>query len=420
MTLSNYIIRMILSTFVLLALTGCIADDNNEGSSSISQLPLDEGTDEGTDSELTGTVYAAMLIASDFSSSQVAIGSVSDDRSVSSNILAKASSSYTLSSYDTSLYHIGQFFVDTISLFDLTDSYSEDVWTYSTNEEGDSSANAYTLVQNADDNAYLIRYGASTIWQVDPSATEEAEFIKDTIDLSAYTVTEGTPGTVPNMSDAVISGNTLFVSLQRLDGFWAPQQAYLAAIDLSTNEEIDTDPQTDGLKGIPLNGSNTLKIEAHNGSIYVVGRGNFDTDLGGVDKVDATTYEVTHLIDETSFDHLNDAANSTYAHPVDIAVVDDSKLYVLANLEQVYTTASSHIFEVNPTTTDLSEEITFDLLDGSKLSEIAAGPNDRLWVAQDSAEDPGILVFDTDTHTQNGDRIELDMPATRIVFLETE
>lgn len=379
------------------------------------------GSDDRNDIQLTEGSYVALQVDTEsYSSSSVAAGNINGDRTATLGLLASTNTDFTLSAYENFLYYIGRADIDTISKFDSSVSLANDLWTYSTNDPGDSTANTYALIQNADDNAYLIRYGATTIWQVDPTASIEESFVKDTIDLSQYNVTEGVPSSIPRMVDAVIENNTLFVALQRLDGFWAPQQAYLAAIDLSTNEEIDTDPQTDGLKGIPLNGSNTLKIEAHNGSIYVVGRGNFDTDLGGVDKVDATTYEVTSLIDETSFDHLNDAANSTYAHPVDIAVVDDSKLYVLANLEQVYTTLSSHIFEVNPATADLSEEITFDLLDGSKLSEITAGPNNRLWVAQDSAEDPGILVFDTDTNTQNGDRIELDMPATRIVFLETE
>ena len=120
---------------------------------------------------------------------------------------------------------------------------------------------------------YIINYGSSKVLQVDPSATLEENFVKGEIDLSAYNFTGNS---VPNMADAVIVNNQLFVALQRLGADWSYNQAYIAVIDLSTNEEVDTNPQQSGLKGIPLNAKNTSTITAHNGYIYAAGRGTME------------------------------------------------------------------------------------------------------------------------------------------------
>lgn len=378
------------------------------------------GDDNSSVDPASNDIWAAQLVASDYSSSQVAVGNLIGDRTATQGLMASSSSSYTISSYKNQLYHIGQYGIDTISQYTADEDLNYANWTYSTNEAGDSSANAYTLIQNADDNAYLIRYGASTIWQVDPTATDEANFIKDTIDLSAYTVTGERAGTVPNMVDAKIVNNQLFVAMQRFDAWWTAQQAYVAVIDLSTNGEVDTDTNTDGLKGIPVNATNPLALNEHNGTLYVVGRGDYASNSGALDKIDATTFEVTNLIDGTTLASLN--GDETY-HLIDVTVISDQLAYVTVNLEAdySYTTSASLLYQLNPSSTEeVPVEISLDALDGEIFNDITVDSESRLWIATNSNSNPGIVVMDTDTNTQNGDFIELDMPASKIVFLNIE
>lgn len=365
--------------------------------------------------------YAVQLVASDYSSAQIAVGNLEGDRTATQAILSTSKSDYDIASYGSTLYHIGRNNIDTISRYDAESSLKRSVWSYSTNDaNSQDSANPYTLVQNADDNAYLIRYGATTIWQVDPSATQEANFLKATIDLSAYNVTGDNASTTPRMAGAVIENNTLFVILQRLDSFWAPQTPYLVAIDMTTNQEIDTNPQQGGLKGIPLNAKNALTIEAHNGSIYVSGRGNYGSDSGALDKIDATTYAVTNLIDGTTFTSLNNADTNTYYHVTDVAPVNDQLAYAVVTLETGYTPNSSLVYPINLQNQTIGTALTLSEQTGKVVSEIAVGPNNRLWMGVRDGKSGKILVVDTDTNTQNGETIELDMPVNHIVFLDIE
>ena len=387
-------------------LIGCGGDDKKDKDFSISQ-----------DS------YAVQTVAADHSSSQVAIGNLIGDRTATQGLLTQAESNFTISTYENYLYHIGKNKIDTIDRFDATRSATSSEWTYGANHDDEGSANTYTLLQQTATNGYLIRYGSTFVLQVDPSATVEADFVKAKIDLSAYTV-EGSA--YPRMVDATIYQDKLFIAMQRLDSSWTPLQAYIAVIDLDTNEELDTNPQLDGLKGIPLNATNTFTLTEYNGQLYAAGRGDYASDTGGLDKIDATTYAVTSLIDENSFPELvtfsddDDNSNDIYYHVMDVAVVNDNLAYATLNMEQGYTTLETNIATINPTTGSLAVLTETPELKAKEISDINIDANDRLWLGIANADAPGILVMDTDTNTISGDFIELDMPAKRIEFLTVQ
>lgn len=383
-------------------LIGCGGDDNN---------------DNDNDKIITEGSYAVQMVSADYSSSQVAIGNILDDRSATQGLLTQAESNFTISTYENYLYHIGKNKIDTIERFDTTQGVTSSDWVYGANHDDEGSANTYTLLQQNATNGYLIRYGSTFVLQVNPSATIEADFVKAKIDLSAYTV-EGS--TYPRMVDAAIYQDNLFVAMQRLDSSWTPEQAYIAVIDLETNEEVDTNTQLDGLKGIPLNANNTFSLVEHNGQLYAAGRGNYGSDTGGLDKIDATTYAVTSLIDENSFPELNSADDNTYYHVLDVAIVNDNLAYATLNIEQGYTTLETKIVTINPTTAALAVLTEPAELNAKEISDINIDANDRLWLGIANADAPGILVMDTDTNTISGDFIELDMPAKRIEFLTVQ
>jgi hypothetical protein len=386
-------------------LIGCGAEDNNN------KKQITEGS------------YSVQMVAADHSSSQVAIGNILGDRSATQGLLIQAESNFTISTYENYLYHIGKNKIDTIDRFDTTQGVTSSEWSYSANHDDGGSANTYTLVQESETNAYLIRYGSAFVLQIDPSAALEEDFVKAKIDLSAYIV-EGS--SYPRMADAVIYQNKLFIAMQRLDSSWTPQQAYISVIDLTTNEEIDTNPQLDGLKGIPLNATNTFSLVEHNGQLYAAGRGNYGSDTGGLDKVDANTYGVSSLIDASDFVELNtfsddnENSNDSYYHVMDVAVVNDNLAYATLNIERSYTTIETKIATINPSSGALEVLTEPTDLNAKEISDINIDSNDRLWIGIANADAPGILVMDTDTNTISGDFIVLDMPAKRIEFLTVQ
>lgn len=397
--------KKIASLFIAVSLlVGCGGNDNSNNNNNNNKI-ITEGS------------YAVQMIASDNTSAQVAIGNIIGDRTAEQNLLKTDQSDYALSTYNNYLYHIGKYFIDTIDKYDTTQGVDTAQWSYSTNYSGDESANAYSLVQQNDTNGYLINYGSAKVLQVDPSASTYVGFVKAEIDLSSYSA-EGT--SVPNMSNAVIINNYLYVAMQRLDANWQPTQAYIAVIDIDTNEEIDTNPQQSGLKGIPLNYTNTSTIVEHNGSIYAAGRGNFGSDTGGLEKIDASTYAVTNLIGDASFPDLNDSDNNIYYHVRDVAVVSDQLAYATLSIEQGWYAQYSKIATINPTTGELGLLDTVTELDGKEISDINIDANDRLWLGIANSDNPGIYVLDTDTNTLSGDFIELDMPVGQIEFLTAQ
>jgi hypothetical protein len=377
------------------------------------------GDDKTKDYQISENSYAVQMVAADYSSSQVAVGNLEGDRTAVQSLLVQDKSNFTISTFENTLYHIGKKDIDTLDTYIATNSLENSISTHSLSDDNAPSSNTYTLIQQNANNAYLIRYGSTSIMQVDPAN----DLVTGNIDLSHYTF-EGAE--VPRMVDAKIVDNKLFVALQRLGASWSYEQAYVAVIDLVTNIEIDTNPQQEGLKGIPLNGKNPLTIESHNGQLYVAGRGNYGSDTGALDKIDATTYEITNLIDNTSFPNLidfsddEDSTNDTYYHVTDVAVVSDQLAYAALNIEKGYTTLETKLASVNPTTgifTLLAEPAE---LSAKEISDINIDANDRLWLGIANSDAPGILVMDTDTNTINGEIIELDMPAKRIEFLTVQ
>tara|TARA_R110002167_G_scaffold57808_6_gene163510 strand:+ start:2219 stop:3520 length:1302 start_codon:yes stop_codon:yes gene_type:complete len=410
--------NLVLASTLTLALSGCMSDDNNNNGQAIV---------EGA--------YAVQTHASDYSSSQVAIGNITGDRSVQQQLFSATSTSYTLASDANWLYRIGQYGIDTISRYDATSSLSAPEWTYTTNDDGDSSANTYTLVHQDDQYGWLLRYGANSAWKVDTTASSEADFKVAEIDLSDYRVALDGYSTEPNMVDAAIDNNQLFILTQRY-GIDGNNTAYVVVYDLDTLTEVDTDTQTDGLKGIPLTVTNPGTLELLNGQLYIAARGDYGSNSGGLDVIDTTTYAVSNLIDGTTFADLNDtsAATPQYYHVKDIAVVSDQQAYVNISVEAGWSSVASYLYEINPgsnkaTITTTANAIDVNSLmtnsvsnpeDSYSLGDITIDNNQRLWVAITNATQPGLLVLDTDTNSQNGDVISLDLVPDTIVFLTDE
>jgi len=389
-------------SFILLAsalLAGCFGDDDKKST------PLTEGS------------YAVQTVAADYTSSSVVTGNILGERSVSQTILVKDKSDFTVNTYGKYLYHIGRYNTDSIARYDSTNSLNVAQWEYSTNDNGAEKSNPYKIVHVSDDKAYVIRYGAKTVWQINPQAETSDQLVVDTIDLSAYNYPDSD---FPRMSEAALYNDKLFVVMQRLDAAYKPQTAYVAVIDTADNTEIDTDPNTSGLKGIPLSVTNPISAEADNGYLYIAGRGNFGSDTGGLEKIDMTTFASSNIINNTTFTSLNNTETNTYFHITDVALASDQHGYVTVNIEKNYDTLSSKVYEFNPTSKTIGQSLNMTSLNEVIISDIAIDTNQRLWVGVSNKTNPGIVVIDTDTNTQSGNRIELQMPPKSINFLSID
>ncbi|MGB1092341.1 MAG: hypothetical protein ACPGYX_09465, partial [Oceanobacter sp.] len=142
------------------------------------------------------------------------------------------------------------------------------------------------------------------------------------------------------------------------------------------------------------------------------------SNSGALDKIDATTFAVTNLIDSSTLESLN-ADSNTY-HLKDVAVVSDQLAYVTVSLESGYTTNATFLYQLDPSSTEAPTEVSLDALDGEIFNDITVDSESRLWIATNSNSNPGIVVMDTDTNTRNGNFIELDMPASKVVFLNID
>jgi hypothetical protein len=341
----------------------------------------------------TGSYAFAATRSSDYGSGRTDRISLSDGNTINGSYPATLSD-IAVTTDDTNLYQIARSGMNWITRFDAGDTSITDyefIVNDAANSEGIASppANPYSLAFLTESKAYLTRYGSSELWIIDPRGETEETFKTGGIDLSAY------DADVPNMSDALIVGDKLFVLLERLNTNFAPvKSAYLVVIDTLTDTEIETNQGASDLLGIELSVRNptALQYNTDTGEIYVVGRGSYfasaditdDTHSGGIEVIDPDTFEHQVLIDDGT-----DADNQGYFY--DIEVVNASLGYLLTYQSFGVTTLRTF----NPTTGLLSD----DLIEGIQdldITVLAQGPDNHLWIGLNSTT-PGFMRLDLAT-----------------------
>jgi len=348
---------------------------------------------------VSGTDVAVVAtVSSSYDSGAVELVGV-DERS-SSGSYHPTVSDLAVASYGSDYYLIERYQSDRIKKVVLSNPGVFE-WDYSTLGSSDTdSANVYDLVFAAPDKAYMIRYGADTVWVVDPTADRERNFKTGELDLSDYLPTNTAGST--NMSAAVVVDGKLFIAMQRLDSFFQPNNtAYVAVFDTATDEEIDTGQGEDGLQGIPLIGGNPMSIVHHPDlGLLVQNQGSFAMDYkGGIDVIDPDSYAVEQRLDDTEETGLIGA----------IELVDADTGYYLA----YYNWQDISLTRFNPSTGEVGATVAG--LSGMDLRALALGPRGRLWVADASAGAPGLRVLDADSGEQI-DFVATDLLPADITF----
>jgi len=236
--------------------------------------------------------------------------------------------------------------------------------------------------------AFVTRYERTALWEVDPATGEHT----GTIDLAPLADGDG----LPEMQSLALHGDTLYVTLQRLDrdyGWIPARPAWLAMVDITANALIDADPGTPGMQGIALAGANPYHMNSClgilpdpvTGDFLVSQLGDYGVFDGGIERFDPDTRESRGWI------------------------VTEAELGGDLN---AWTTADGRLgFAVcsGPPPAYLTSVVAFDLQAGTNLgtvvssSEYAYGDllvdpqTHQLFVADRSYANPGVRVYDTRT-----------------------
>jgi hypothetical protein len=361
---------------------------------------------------VTQTAVVA-TVAADWSSSAVAVAPVdseSGQRTAQDGLLIQDNSDITLSTHGRYFYLLTRGTSNTVAKIDA-DSPGTVIWQYST--EGDEFfSNPYQLVIVNSEKAYLLRYGSSTAWIVNPSAETEEDFKIGELDLSAYDEGDG----VPEMAGGVIAHGKLFVMMQRLN-YWAPSEIkpYIAVFDVDTDEEIDTAMGEGGLKGIALEIKDPLSIQylPENDTVYVQGLGYYPgygypdyEDDGGIVAIDAYDYSTTLVLDD------GEGENMPYGQISGMSMVSSTKGYFVGydgwGDNTLYTFDPSAENPVGTAVTGLQNKSIAGMESG-----IYVDKNGMLWVCNQT--DVRVDILDTETDTIE-ESVSTALNPSRVVF----
>lgn len=357
---------------------------------------------------------AVATVASDFSSGSHAVISESEGDFQASNNLFPTASDITLASGGEFFYRIERAFAgNNITKFAYDDPQTI-IWQYSVKDDPLEAvaSNPTDIVVVNEQKAYVIRYGKTKVWIVNPSATTEADFKIGELDLSAYSDVDG----VPEMHGAEIVNGKLFITIQRLANFSPTEIAYVAVFDVATDTEIDTNYPGDSLKGIPLeikNMNNDMVYVASDNAIYIQGVGDFSSTIysGGIEKIDVNTYESTLVFDD------GDQTNHPAGKVTSVAVVSATQAYFIGCADCFFGTGGNFedysLYSLNPTT-GLISQVNVAELQNTVLNDLSLSPTGDLWISAASAT---LHVMSTQTDTLIAS-IDTQLEPSQVVFGE--
>lgn len=354
--------KKLLLIVLLTQLAACNFDSNKENHSAGCYAPNKDGA-------------FIRLVASDYSASDLAFLCI--DNTLHSNLAPSAYSDIVYELGAERLYQIGRYQLDYIASINYQNLNVD--YQFSINDAAQSGANPYRVIETNTNKAYVIRYGADDIWQINPSAALEADFKEDSIDLSGFSEKENGK---PEMADAALVGDVLYVILQRLDGYDAINKGLLVAIDTNNNSLIDLDAEQEGTNGLELLVTNPSHINVKNGNLIIDGIGRYAAwdgsreaeYTGGVEQINLQTFEQTML-------YYNDASTG---QTQDVAL---SAEFTVLNQYHGYQSNKVLILKDGETTELDQEKLSGD------ITFISISPENEIWIGFNDNIDPKIFVY---------------------------
>lgn len=331
-------------------------------------------------------------------------------------------SDHRLATDGASVFQIGRFNTDNLTKFDPVDTSGAD-YQLSLIGPGASTTNPQALAFVNDNLAYLTRRSSDSLLILDPTPEPQTTegLITGEISLAAYNRGSGDTLDLPDMTDAIVVDDRLFVLLENLDGFAPVETGYLAVFDTRTGLEIQTDQGVFPLQGIQLDVTNPLALHYNEttGLIYVAGRGNAFSNpdapgnpyTGGIESIDPLTFQTRLVVD----DGTEQDNNGFYT---DALVINNDLGYAItldgfdADFNSI-----NNLRTFNPTTGEVSEPIAGT--EGLSLTTLAEGPDSHLWVGiQDSSS--GFIRIDLATGMPAQERVVTNLIPADILFLEVD
>lgn len=362
-----------LSPILLVLALGACSSNNNGGSDAIS----------------ANTAVVATR-APDFSSGAVSLVSLATPFTARNN-LAPTNSDIAVVSGGDHYFLIERFGTDRIKRFDAANPATP-VYTYSTQDATDTvSSNPADLIIVDDTKAYLLRYGSSKLWIVNPSATTEAAFKTGEIDLSQYDPFDG----VPEMSAGLIKDGLLYVAMQRLENFSAVKNSYVAVIDTASDEEIPTGTSLVDPLGIELpvrNASRIVSSASSSGDILVVAEGGYDSNFdpvydGGVVSIDPADFSAALRVDDGT------VASAPFGQIVDLDIAASDRAYFIGSTGFF---GNQTLYRFNPQNSAAPVAVT--AAQGVQISAVSVDSGGQVWLGRSEAATPGLTVLSaTDT-----------------------
>lgn len=337
-------------------------------------------------------------VAPDYSSgahSVISVDPAGGPRTVQNELLPTISD-ITVKAYGNCFYRMERSTRNNVTKFDVT-APDTHIWQFSTQGSDTGSSNPHDLVFAGPEKAYLLRYGSTRAWIIDPSATTEAEFKIGELDLSSYADADG----LPEMHSGVIIDGKLFITLQRLVSWTPSETAYIAVFDTTTDEEIETGKGEGGRKGIPVEIRNlgTIHYLTENNTVYVQGSGKFYDPpeyTSGIMSIDPDTYDTTLILD----DDTNGDGTPLYGGCIaGMAIVSSTKGYFISyagwgdNTLYAFDPSDSSVpYPTATTITDLENKNIAGMESGVYIDK-----NNMLWICNQTDARIDILNTTDDT-----------------------
>jgi DNA-binding beta-propeller fold protein YncE len=374
--------RVVTALLCALAVAGCSSggvEDHGTGS---------------TPPPLAGT--SAFVVTTDFQTGSFAVFPVLQPESVARNV-ERIHSDAVARAHDGLVYVVNRLGGDNIQAIDPATGYATR-WQCSV----ENGSNPHDIAFAAPNKAYVTRYERATLLVVDPTTGPDcAAFVRGTVDLSAFADGDG----LPEMDQAVVIGDRLFVTLQRLDrrNFFRPtDRSLIAVIDVATDAVVGS---------IPLTGTNPFAESAGlapdpvTGAITLAEVGEFGRlDDGGLERVDPAT-----LTAEGFFVTESDLGGNV----TDVVLVDAHHAYAIL-LDAV---GRSSVVRFDPTL----RQVTKTLVEADDfLVDIELGPDGQtLYLTDRTLRRPGIRRFAiADDSELAPSPIDTGLPPFDVVFVE--
>jgi hypothetical protein len=253
------------------------------------------------------------------------------------------------------------------------------------------------------DIAYITRRNAKQLLRLDlrSGMTEEV------LDLGVLADPDG----VPDLGTMTVHDGRLFIQLQRqyFDGPPPYPRPFIAVMDISSEQLIDTDPVRDGLQAIELAGTfpkMKMQVVQQTQKLFVSATGAF-FDAGGIEMIDLNRLRTDGLV-------IREADDFTGADLGAFVMVTPDRGFLAYSTDLLL---SSHLHQFSLTTGVDQRELAVALNYFSPAIEFDSATN-SVFFPVGGMPDDGLLAFDATTGTQlSGQLIATSGPPTDLALV---